>query len=76
MEIFTHTLVKLKKNNNKKTLREILIDNPANEANKAELLGQLPLEHIMRFCNTFDKVTKNLGFNKLLKTNDFARFGF
>ena len=65
-----------KNNNNKKTLREILTDNPAKEANKAELLGQLPLEHIMRFCKTFEKVTKNLDFNILLKTNDLQDLVF
>ena len=44
---------------NNTTLREILNDNHTNQANKRELLGQLPLENFFGFCNAFDKVPKN-----------------
>ena len=34
------------------------------------------MEHILGFCNTFIKVTKNLGFHAALRTNDLQAFGY
>ena len=49
----------LKDNN---PLKQILINNYADEVNKGKIKGQLPLEHIFGFCKSFKKITKNLGF--------------
>ena len=46
-----------------------LINNYA-DANKDEIKGYLYLEDIFGFCKTFKKVTKNLGFHLMFKTND------
>ena len=46
----------------------MLIDNRAAPADKGKIKAQLPLEHILGFCNTFKKVTKNLGFEIFFKT--------
>ena len=40
------------------------------DANKGKIKGYIYLEHIFGFCKTFKKVTKNLGFHLILKTND------
>ena len=40
------------------------------DANKGRIKGYLYLEDIFRFCKTFKKVTKNLGFLLSFKTND------
>ena len=45
-----------------------LIDNHI-DANKGKIKGYLNLD-LFGFCKTFKKVTKNLGFNLLFKTND------
>ena len=39
-------------------------------ANKSKVKAHLPIEHIVGFCNTFKKITKNLGFHLTFKTND------
>ena len=52
------------------TLKRILINNQAVEANKGRIKGHLPLEHIFGFCKTFKKITKNLGFHLNFKMND------
>ena len=45
----------------------MLIDNHI-DANKGKIKGCLYLEDIFGFCETFEEVTKNLGFHPLLKT--------
>ena len=35
------------------TLKKILLDNLTNQGNKGKKFGQLPLEYIFGFCNTF-----------------------
>ena len=47
----------------------MLIDNHI-DSNKGKIKGYLYLEDIFGFCRTFKKVTKNLGFHLMLKTND------
>ena len=49
--------------------QKMLIDNHTN-ANKGKAKGYLYLEDIFGFCKTFKKVTKNLGFHLMFKTND------
>ena len=40
------------------------------DANKSKIKGYLYLDDLFVFCKTFKKVTKNLGFHLMLKTND------
>ena len=47
----------------------MLIDNHI-DANKGKIEGYFYLEDLFGFCKTFKKVTKNLGFHLMLKTND------
>ena len=47
--------------------QKMLIDNHT-DANKGKIKGYLYLEDIFRFCKTFRKVTKNLGFQLMFKT--------
>ena len=47
----------------------MLINNHT-DANKGKIKGYLYLEYIFRFCKTFKKVTKILGFHLSFKTND------
>ena len=47
----------------------MLINNHT-DANKGKIKGYLHLEDIFGFCKTLRKVTKNLGFNLMLETND------
>ena len=49
--------------------QKMLIDNHI-DANKSKMEGYLYLEDIFGFCKTFRKVTENLGFHLMLKTND------
>ena len=49
--------------------QKMLIDNHI-DANKSKIKGYLYLEDIFGFCKTFKKVTKNLGFHLMLKTNN------
>ena len=49
--------------------QKLLIHNHT-DANKAKIKGYLYLEDIFGFCKTFKKVTKNLGFHLMFKTND------
>ena len=37
---------------------------------KGKTKGYLYLEDIFGFCTTFEKVTQNLGFHLMVKTND------
>ena len=49
--------------------QKMLIDNHI-DASKVKIKGYLYLEDIFGFCKIFKKVTKNLGFHLMLKTND------
>ena len=40
------------------------------DPNKSKIKGYLNLEDIFGFCKTFKKVTKNVGFHLMFKTND------
>ena len=55
---------------NNNSLKEKLINNHGPVANRGKMKGHLPLEHIFGFCKMFKKVTKNLGFHLISKTND------
>ena len=44
------------------------------DANKGKIKGYLYLEDIYGFCKTFRKVTKNLSFHLMFKTNDLQKF--
>ena len=52
------------------TPHQKLLINSHTDANKGKKKGYLYLEDIFRFCKTFKKVTKNLGFHPTFKTND------
>ena len=47
-----------------------MLKNNHTDANKGKIKGYLHLEDIFGFCKTFRKVTKNLGFHIIFKTND------
>ena len=49
--------------------QKMLINNHT-DPNKCKIEGYLYLEDIFGFCKSFTKVTKNLGFHLMLKTND------
>ena len=49
------------------SLKHMLI-NDHQEANRGKIIGQLHLEHTFGFCETFKKITKNLGFYLIFKT--------
>ena len=49
--------------------QKMLIENHT-DPNKCKMKGFLNLEDIFGFCKTFKKVTKNLGFQLMCKTND------
>ena len=49
--------------------QKMLISNHT-DANKGKITGYLYLEDIFGLCKSFKKVTKNLGFHLMLKTND------
>ena len=51
-------------------LKRLLLNNHAVEVSKGKTKGQLALEHIIGFCKTFKKITKNLGFHLIFKMND------
>ena len=48
----------------------MLINNHEQVANRGEIKGQLALEHIFGFCQTFKKVTKIFGLLLSFRTND------
>ena len=50
------------------SLNKMLFTNHEEDANRGKIKGQLQLEHIIGFCKTFKKVTKNLGFRITFKT--------
>ena len=43
------------------------------DASKSKTKRYFYLEDIFGFCKTFKKVTKNLGFHLILKTNDLQK---
>ena len=47
--------------------QQMLIDDHT-DPNKGKIKGYLYLEHILGFCKTFKKVTKNLGFHPMFKS--------
>ena len=49
--------------------QNMLINNHT-DANRGKIKGYLYLEKNFRFCKTFKKLTKNLGFHLTFKTND------
>ena len=51
-------------------LTRILINNHAVQVNRGKVKGQLALQNIFGFCKSFKKITKNLGFHLIFKTND------
>ena len=55
--------------------QKMLIDNHT-DANRGKIKGYLYLEDIFGFCKTFKKVTKNLGFHLMFKTNDLQNIIF
>ena len=52
------------------TPHQKMLINDHTDANRGKIKGYLYLEDIFGFCKTFKKVTKNLGFHLMLKTND------
>ena len=61
---------------NSTSFKQMLIDNHFVEANEGKIKGQLPVKHILGFCKTFKKFTKNLGSHLILKTNDLQNIIF
>ena len=55
---------------NDNPLKQILINNHPQEANKDKIKGHLGLEYIFGFCKSFKKITKSLGFHLIFKMND------
>ena len=55
------------KNIRSTSLHKRLINDHA-EANRGKIRGHLQLQHIIGFCKTFEKFTKNLGFPLAFKT--------
>ena len=53
--------------NDNNVLKRKLINNHI-DAKKGRYRGRLELEHIFGFCQTFKKITKNLGFHLTFKT--------
>ena len=56
--------------NENTTLKHLLFNNHDVDVDKKKIKGQLPLEHIFRFCKTFKMNTKHLGFLLIFKTAD------
>ena len=52
------------------TSKETLLNNHSLQTNKGKVFDQLPLEHIFGFCKTIKKVTRKLGFQITLETNE------
>ena len=58
------------------SLNDRLINSHSVAVNRRKVKGQLPLEHIIGFCKTFKEITKNLGFQLTLETNDLQKLIF
>ena len=56
-----------------KSLKEKLIDNHKSPAKKRKIFSQLPFQQVFRFCNTFEKLTKDLDFNMTFETNELKK---
>ena len=54
------------------SLHQKMLINNHTDANKGKIKGYLYLEDIFGFCKTFEKVTKNLDFHLMFKTNDYT----
>ena len=54
----------------KLSLKHLLINNHDIAANKNKIKIQLPLENKFGFCETFKKLTKQLGLHLTFKTAD------
>ena len=54
----------------KSTPHQKMMINNHTDANRGKIKGYLYLEDIFGICKAFKKVTKNLGFHLMLKTND------
>ena len=54
---------------NNSTLKRMLIDSHTNDDNKGKVRANLPLEHMLGFCKTFENITKGLEFEFQLKTS-------
>ena len=52
------------------SLHQKMLINNHFDANKGKLKGYLNLVDIFGFCKSFKKITKNLGFHLMFKTND------
>ena len=52
------------------TPHQKIIINKLTDANKGKNKGYINLEDTFGFCKTFVKITKNVGFHLMLKTND------
>ena len=50
-------------------MKQILNDNHA-AGNKDKIRGHLPSEHIIGFCKTLEKITKNLKIHSTFKMDD------
>ena len=53
---------------NNTSLKELFIDNDTVAVNRGKTKGQLPLQHVFGFCQTFKTLTKSLWFHLTLKT--------
>ena len=58
---------------NSTRFKQMLTDNHPEPATKGNIKGDLRLEHKFGFCKTFKKITKNLGFQLTMKTNDIQK---
>ena len=58
------------------SLNDRLIISHSVAVNRGKFKGHIPLEHIIGFCKTFKKNTKNLGFHLTFKTADLQNIIF
>ena len=49
------------------SLKHLLVNNHDIAGKKSEFRGQLPIEHIFGFCQTFRKITRDIGFHLSFK---------
>ena len=54
----------------------MLIDSHSVPVKRREIEGHLPLEHVIGFCKTFRKITKNLELHLTSKRNDSQNKNF
>ena len=66
---------KIEENNIDNTsLKQKLFNNHDVDANRGRNRSHLPLEHMLGFCKTFQKITENLGFHFKFKTAELQVF--